>query len=186
MTRWASGGRTMEFLIDRGRLESFTADDLGSVAEALLRRATLRVSTSARAALDGGDVDGAFVLAYDGYRLAAESLLARQGLRATGGDGSHMTVEDAVSPSSVRTSLRSRRQRSSGSVGPVIPRSTSTSPLRRLRNRMRLGRSGRRRLRSKESERCWRVRRLAGSLPARQVQSEHRAAGHGVVEGTRS
>jgi hypothetical protein len=28
--------------------------------------------------------------------MAAESLLVRQGLRATGGDGSHMTVEDAV------------------------------------------------------------------------------------------
>jgi hypothetical protein len=55
------------------------------------------VDISARAALDGGDAEGAFVLAYDGYRKAAESLLARQGLRATGGDGSHMTVEDAVS-----------------------------------------------------------------------------------------
>lgn len=29
--------------------------------------------------------------------MAAESLLACQGLRATGGDGAHMTVEDAVS-----------------------------------------------------------------------------------------
>jgi len=29
--------------------------------------------------------------------MAAETLLARQGLRATGGDGSHMAVEDAVS-----------------------------------------------------------------------------------------
>jgi hypothetical protein len=29
--------------------------------------------------------------------MAAEALLLRQGLRATGGDGSHMTVEDAVS-----------------------------------------------------------------------------------------
>lgn len=29
--------------------------------------------------------------------MAADSLLAQQGLRATGGDGSHMTVEDAVS-----------------------------------------------------------------------------------------
>jgi hypothetical protein len=29
--------------------------------------------------------------------MAAEALLARQGLRATGGDGSHMSVEDAVS-----------------------------------------------------------------------------------------
>lgn len=38
-----------------------------------------------------------YVAAYDAYRMAAESLLARQGLRATGGEGSHMTVEDAVS-----------------------------------------------------------------------------------------
>ena len=29
--------------------------------------------------------------------MSAEALLARQGLRATGGDGSHMSVEDAVS-----------------------------------------------------------------------------------------
>ncbi len=29
--------------------------------------------------------------------MAAEALLARQALRATGGDGSHMAVEDAVS-----------------------------------------------------------------------------------------
>ena len=44
-----------------------------------------------------GDVDGAYVAAYDAYRMAAEALLARQGLRATGGEGAHMTVEDAVS-----------------------------------------------------------------------------------------
>jgi uncharacterized protein (DUF1330 family) len=37
------------------------------------------------------------VAAYDAYRMAAESLLARRGLRATGRDGSHMAVEDAVS-----------------------------------------------------------------------------------------
>jgi hypothetical protein len=56
----------------------------------------LRVGTTAAAALAGGDVDGAFFAAYDGYRMAAEALLARQALRATGGDGSHMAVEDAV------------------------------------------------------------------------------------------
>lgn len=39
----------------------------------------------------------AYVAAYDACRMAAESLLTRQGLHATGGDGSHMTVEDAVS-----------------------------------------------------------------------------------------
>ena len=47
--------------------------------------------------MEGGDVDGAYVAAYDAYRMGGESLLVQQGLRATGGDGSHMTVEDAVS-----------------------------------------------------------------------------------------
>ena len=63
----------------------------------LLQRAARRLETTARAALDGADVDGAYVAAYDAYRMSAEALLARQGLRATGGEGSHMTVEDAVS-----------------------------------------------------------------------------------------
>ena len=67
------------------------------VTAALIERATLRVGTTTAAALKGGDVDGADVAAYDAYRMAAESLLAQQGLRATGGDESHMTVEDAVS-----------------------------------------------------------------------------------------
>jgi hypothetical protein len=57
----------------------------------------MRLETTATAALAGGDVDGAYVAAYDAYRMAAEALLARQALRATGGDGSHMAVEDAVS-----------------------------------------------------------------------------------------
>ncbi len=69
--------------------------DLEESATALIRRAALRVGTSAEAAFKGGDVEGAYVAAYDAYRMAAECLLARQGLRATGGDGSHMTVEDA-------------------------------------------------------------------------------------------
>jgi hypothetical protein len=47
--------------------------------------------------LEKGDVDGANAAAYDAYRMAAEALRARQGLRATGGDGSHMAVEDAIS-----------------------------------------------------------------------------------------
>lgn len=62
----------------------------------MLDRARARLGT-ARAALDGGDLAGAFVNAYDAYRMAAASLLARQALRATGGEGSHATVEDAVS-----------------------------------------------------------------------------------------
>jgi hypothetical protein len=84
-------------LIDRCRLENLEAVSLEESADALIRRAALRVGTSAVAAFNGGDVEGAYVAAYDAYRMTAESLLIRQGLRATGGDGSHMTVEDAVS-----------------------------------------------------------------------------------------
>lgn len=97
MGRWEKGERTIQYLLDRGRLESFAAESLGIQASALVERASLRVDTTATAALEGGDVDGAYVAAYDAYRMTAESLLARQGLRATGGDGSHMTVEDATS-----------------------------------------------------------------------------------------
>ena len=91
------GGRTVAFLVERGRLESFTSEDPAAAAATLLERASRRLETTARAALDGADVDGAYVAAYDAYRMTAEALLACEGLRATGGDGSHMTVEDAVS-----------------------------------------------------------------------------------------
>ena len=97
MARWEKGERTVRFLISRGRLESVEVEDLAASTDALIARATLRVEATAAAALKAGDVDGAYVAAYDAYRMAAESLLVRQGLRASGGDGSHMTVEDAVS-----------------------------------------------------------------------------------------
>jgi hypothetical protein len=84
------------FLVDRDRLERIAAQDLAAMADALLDRAQRRVAT-ASAALDLGDADGAYAAAYDAYRIAAESLLLREGLRATGGEGSHVTVEDAVS-----------------------------------------------------------------------------------------
>lgn len=97
VARWEKGQRTVEYLAGKGRLETFESDDLGALADAQVARAALRVEVTAAAALKGGDLGGAFVAAYDAYRMAAESLLTRQGLRATGGDGSHMTVEDAVS-----------------------------------------------------------------------------------------
>ncbi len=67
------------------------------LADTLAGRASRRLEATARAALANGDADGAYAAAYDAYRMAAEALLARQRLRATGGDGSHMCVEDAVS-----------------------------------------------------------------------------------------
>lgn len=97
VAQWRKGERAVRFLLDRGRLERFEAADLAGLAEAQVNRATLRVEATATAALRMGDVDGAYAAAYDAYRMAAEALLACQGLRATGGDGSHMAVEDAVS-----------------------------------------------------------------------------------------
>jgi len=97
VARWAKGEKTAQFLVDRGRLETFESSDLAGLAIAQVRRATLRLNATAIAALENGDVDGAYAAAYDAYRMAAEALLARQGLRATGGDGSHVSVEDAVS-----------------------------------------------------------------------------------------
>jgi hypothetical protein len=91
------GKRTIAYLIDRGRLETITVEDTVGTVEILVARATRRLETTAAAAFRGGDVDGAYVAAYDAYRMAAEALLAWQAMRATGGDGSHMTVEDAVS-----------------------------------------------------------------------------------------
>lgn len=61
-----------------------------------MERADRRLRTSV-AGLELGDVDRAYAAAYDAYRMAGEVLPLRQGLRATGGEGSHMAVEDAVS-----------------------------------------------------------------------------------------
>jgi hypothetical protein len=97
VARWERGERTVQHLLDQGRLESFEAEELGALAELLIGRASLRVETTAAAALEGGDLEGAYVAAYDAYRIAAETLLALQGLRATGSDGSRSAVEDAVS-----------------------------------------------------------------------------------------
>ena len=95
MASWEPGRSAVEYLIRTARLERL-AGDVASAADVVLGRAARRLTT-AQAGLRGGDVDGAFVAAYDAYRMAAESLLVRQGLRATGGEGSHVTVEDSVS-----------------------------------------------------------------------------------------
>jgi hypothetical protein len=58
------GGRTVAYLVERGRLESFTSENLAATAVTLVQRAARRLETTARAALDGGDVDGAYVAAY--------------------------------------------------------------------------------------------------------------------------
>lgn len=91
----AEGKQTIGFLLERGRLEQIFGSGLAADSLVLLDRATRRRAT-AQAAADGEDWEGAFANAYDVYRMAAEALLLRQGLRATGGDGPHVAVEDAV------------------------------------------------------------------------------------------
>ena len=90
------GGSTVEYLLSTGRLERIADEGAERAADRALERAERRLTT-ASAGLSGGDPEGAFVAAYDAYRIGAESLLTRQALRATGGDGAHVTVEDAVS-----------------------------------------------------------------------------------------
>jgi hypothetical protein len=97
VARWHRGEQTVRYLVERGRLEGLATQDLAGLAGALTGRAELRLQATARPALSNGDADGAYAAAYDAYRMAAEALLGQQGLRATGGDGSHMAVEDAVS-----------------------------------------------------------------------------------------
>ena len=90
------GSSTVEYLLSTGRLERIADEGAERAADRALERAERRLTT-ASAGLSGGDPEGAFVAAYDAYRIGAESLLVRQALRATGGDGSHATVEDAIS-----------------------------------------------------------------------------------------
>ena len=92
----SDGRNTIEYLLGRGRLERIDGSTAGDAAARTIGRATRRLLT-ADGGLAAGDVEGAFAAAYDAYRMAAEALLIRQGLRGTGGEGSHVTVEDAIS-----------------------------------------------------------------------------------------
>ena len=90
------GHSTMEYLLDRGRLERVDGTTAGASAVAIIGRAARRLLT-AEGGLRACDVEGAFAASYDAYRMAAEAPLVRHGLSATGGEGSHVTVEDAIS-----------------------------------------------------------------------------------------
>jgi hypothetical protein len=96
MTRWRRGAEAVESLIGLGRLQRFEADGPAALADALLERADRRLTATAPAALANGDIEGACAAACDAYRMAGEALLARQLLRASGGDCAQLAVEDAV------------------------------------------------------------------------------------------
>jgi hypothetical protein len=90
---WQRGRDTVARLLEGGELEQVTPDH--KLALRLLADAS-RHLTSATAAVAGGDLSGAYQLAYDALRKSAASLLAVQGLRATS-RGGHIAIQDAVS-----------------------------------------------------------------------------------------
>ncbi|HUB41664.1 MAG TPA: hypothetical protein VMA72_22695 [Streptosporangiaceae bacterium] len=54
MARWRKGEQTVQFLVDRGRLEAFESSDLTGLATARIHRAALRLNATAVAALQTG------------------------------------------------------------------------------------------------------------------------------------
>lgn len=90
MARWTRGEADIEAFISQRQLEQIrgTATD----GRPVLQEARTRLGTAQAVT---GDVNGAFIMAYDAARLACISLLAQQGLRATR-EGGHLVVEKAM------------------------------------------------------------------------------------------
>lgn len=99
---WEPGRDRIAELLDAAELEQLTPSE--EVARRLLEDAGRHLATAA-AALETGDLAGAYQLAYDAFRKSAASLLAVQGLRATS-RGGHLAVQEAITAqfgSTVRT-----------------------------------------------------------------------------------
>jgi hypothetical protein len=79
-------------LLAGGELEQVGVND--QMARRLLEDAARHLATAAAAA-SGGDLSGAYQLAYDAFRKSAACLLAVQGLRATS-HGGHIAIQDAI------------------------------------------------------------------------------------------
>jgi hypothetical protein len=89
---WQPGRDKIADLVSDGELERVEPSD--DTCGRLLQDAARHLDTAA-VALSGGDLAGAYQLAYDALRKSAASLLAVQGLRATS-RGGHIAVQDAV------------------------------------------------------------------------------------------
>ena len=100
---WQPGHDRIEELLAAGELEQVTPAD--SVASLLLEDAGRHLATAA-AAVETGDLAGAYQLAYDALRKSAASLLAAQGLRATSRGGLVRWADGRSSDHLVRCLLR--------------------------------------------------------------------------------
>ena len=112
---WEPGSDRIRELLNSGELGQVPPD--AELARRMLAGAGRHLATAA-AAESGGDLAGAFQLAYDALRKSAASLLEAQGLRATS-RGGHIAVQDAVlaqfgsSIRALRSFSRLRRARNS-------------------------------------------------------------------------
>ncbi len=111
---WQRGHDNVTGLLEGGELEQVAPDN--DLAQRLLGDAA-RHLTSAAAAVAGGDLSGAYQLAYDALRKSAASLLAVQGLRATS-RGGHIAIQDAIA----------------AQFGVSVPEFRSFARIRRARN----------------------------------------------------
>jgi hypothetical protein len=81
-----TGKERVRQLVDDGEVEQVAVDM--EVARRMLADAGRHLATAATAE-SGGDLAGAYQLAYDALRKSAASLLAAQGLRPTSRGGQH-------------------------------------------------------------------------------------------------
>jgi HEPN domain-containing protein len=92
---WDPNADGIAYLVRSGRLEHVAPSP--ERAQFLVAEAR-RHLTSAQALAATADTSLAFLAAYDAARKALTAVLAVQGLRASGGDGGHAVLLDAVRP----------------------------------------------------------------------------------------
>ena len=83
----------LDYLVARGRLERI--EPRASAAQHLLAESRRHLA-SAQMLSETEDVSMAFISAYDAARKSLTAVLSIMGFRATGGDGGHAVVSDAV------------------------------------------------------------------------------------------
>ncbi len=89
---WQPGRERIAALLGAGDLERVAVND--QIVGRLLDDASRHLATADGAA-SGGDLTGAYQLAYDAFRKSAASLLAVQGLRVTS-RGGHIAVQETI------------------------------------------------------------------------------------------
>lgn len=133
MPRWNKGSEVVERLLEARQLQRVPAD--AATVEGLIESARRHVATGGTATTN--DPEGAFALAYDAARKAANALLAHQGLRATT-TGGHIVIVEAMNAqfpgvAGLKSIDRLRRRRNQAEY--PDPSTTTLSPPRNRKTR---------------------------------------------------